>query len=219
MSWGAGHFGQLGHGPELTSCPEPRIIERLLPHNAGGEVVEIAAGGLHSAAIVASSSGTRNGRRGGGVGGEITVRETRTFAWGSNRKGQCGIEGGKCATVPEPTPVIVVKRGEADGGRGSRTTEPVDRNVHFEKLALGRLHTVALTAYGEGEAARVNAYRCISEPTRNDKNSHSNTFTRYQCSRGAARAWDGAATRRRRPDGAATVASSSSPATSRPCAT
>jgi len=153
MSWGAGHFGQLGHGPELTSCTEPRIIERLLPHNVGGEVTEIAAGGLHSAAIVApsSSSGARtlSGRRGDGSGGEITVRETRTFAWGSNRKGQCGIEGGKCATVPEPTPVIVVKRGEADGSRGSRTTEPVDRNVHFEKLALGRLHTVALTAYGE----------------------------------------------------------------------
>ena len=158
MSWGAGHFGQLGHGPELTSCTEPRIVERLLPHNVGGEVIEIAAGGLHSAAIVASSSGGARplaGRRGDGSGGEITVRETRTFAWGSNRKGQCGIEGGKCATVPEPTPVIVVKRGEADG-RGSRTTEPVDRNVHFEKLALGRLHTVGLTAYGEGEAVERN---------------------------------------------------------------
>ncbi len=32
MSWGAGHFGQLGHGPDVTSCMEPKIVERLLPH-------------------------------------------------------------------------------------------------------------------------------------------------------------------------------------------
>jgi alpha-tubulin suppressor-like RCC1 family protein len=172
MSWGAGHFGQLGHGPDVTSCPAPRAIERLLPHASGGTVVEIAAGGLHSAAIVAlssssSSSSSRNqygwsasSNNGNNGATTIVVRETRTFAWGSNRKGQCGVEGGKCATVPEPLPVVAVKRGEmtsAGGGGVGPTTangdaahsNPVDRVVHFEKLSLGRLHTVALTAYGE----------------------------------------------------------------------
>ena len=57
----------------------------------------------------------------------VVVRETKTFAWGSNRKGQCGIEGGKCATVPEPLPVVLVKRrGEmsksGSGASGSTTT-------------------------------------------------------------------------------------------------
>ncbi|KAL7538757.1 hypothetical protein ACHAXR_008783 [Thalassiosira sp. AJA248-18] len=150
MSWGAGHFGQLGHGPDLTSCLEPRIVERLLPHVVGGHVIEIAAGGLHSAAIV--TSGSRNQKEFPSTNGDtkesIVVRETNTFAWGSNRKCQCGIDGGKCATVPEPLPVILVKRGETSKRDGDKT-DLVDKNVHFEKLSLGRLHTVALTAYGE----------------------------------------------------------------------
>ncbi|KAL9191407.1 hypothetical protein ACHAXT_001113 [Thalassiosira profunda] len=153
MSWGAGHFGQLGHGPDLTSCLEPRIVERLLPHVCGGNVIEIAAGGLHSAAIVApESDNIKAFAPNGDSKSTIIVRETRTFAWGSNRKGQCAVEGGKCATVPEPLPVMNVKRGETpkrggekDGGK----TDPIDKSVHFEKLSLGRLHTVALTAYGE----------------------------------------------------------------------
>lgn len=152
MSWGAGHFGQLGHGPDLTSCLEPRIVERLLPHVVGGNVVEIAAGGLHSCAIVAS--GSKGNQKAFPNGGEakdrVIVRETKAFAWGSNRKGQCGVEGGKCATVPEPLPVIMVKRGETSKREGDAAkTDIVDRNVHFEKISLGRLHTVALTAYGE----------------------------------------------------------------------
>lgn len=178
VSWGAGHFGQLGHGTEVTSSLGPRIINRLLPHVVGGKVVEIAAGGLHSAAIVVphyttnsnsrrvvmystnhhsnSASGSDNnvvGNDGEVVANEILVRETRTFVWGSNRKGQCGIDGGKCATVPEPLPVVSVRRGGGDtttGGDGNAQTDhPVDKYVHFEKLSLGRLHTVALTAYGE----------------------------------------------------------------------
>ena len=160
MSWGAGHFGQLGHGLDLTSCLEPRIIERLLPHVVGGNIIEIAAGGLHSAAIVASTTSsttkqkvfpspfTSNSTNGDNSKETIVIRETKTFAWGSNRKGQCGIEGGKCATVPEPLPVVLVKRGEISKKDNSKT-DPVDKNVHFEKLSLGRLHTVALTAYGE----------------------------------------------------------------------
>jgi len=152
MSWGAGHFGQLGHGPDLTSCSEPRIIERLLPHVVGGAVIEIAAGGLHSAAIVASSSSAKKQKAtkagNGDTNTSVTVRETRTFSWGSNRKGQCGVEGGKCATVPEPLPIISVKRKSGIGGAVGKS-DSVEKYVHFEKISLGRLHTVALTAYGE----------------------------------------------------------------------
>jgi alpha-tubulin suppressor-like RCC1 family protein len=169
VSWGAGHFGQLGHGTDITSCLGPRIINRLLPHVVGGKVVDIAAGGLHSAAIVvplnATNSNCRrvvmypstNSSSSGSNNNEILVRETRTFVWGSNRKGQCGIDGGKCATVPEPLPVVSVRRGGGDAmasmtpgsGGDAPTDHPVDKYVHFEKLSLGRLHTVALTAYGE----------------------------------------------------------------------
>jgi len=143
----------------VTSCLEPKIVERLLPHVVGGQVIEIAAGGLHSAAIVASSSSKNQKNIPASNNNDINepaivVRETRTFAWGSNRKGQCGIEGGKCATVPAPVPVVTVKRAEAtssrsNGSGGSSKTAPVDKVVHFEKLALGRVHTVAVTAYGE----------------------------------------------------------------------
>ncbi|KAL7533602.1 hypothetical protein ACHAWF_004558 [Thalassiosira exigua] len=176
LSWGAGHFGQLGHGPDLTSCREPRVVERLLPHAVGGgSVIDVAAGGLHSLAIVAvgrrsggtttatATTATTNGSK-SDASVPTLARETRTFAWGSNRKGQCGVEGGKCATVPEPLPVVSpLRRGEnhrgskggGGGGGGDSTAsaesvvDPVDKNVHFEKVACGRLHTVALTAYGE----------------------------------------------------------------------
>lgn len=160
LSWGAGHFGQLGHGPDVTSQIEPRVIDRLMPNIVGGAVIEIAAGGLHSAAIVAlsntsSSSMTTNTTTSNNINvlnGNVVVHETRTFAWGSNRKGQCGIEGGKCATVPEPLPIISIKRDVPPPGSnaaGNRSVNPKDLVVHFEKLSLGRLHTVALTAYGE----------------------------------------------------------------------
>jgi len=121
MSWGAGHFGQLGHGGEIVGCDEPKIIERLLPQMLGGRVIHIAAGGLHSGAIIESSSSS-----------------TRTFCWGSNRRGQCGIEGGKCHTVPYPTPIVDVYH-----------PEKTSTLVSFTSLSLGRLHSVALTAAGE----------------------------------------------------------------------
>ncbi|KAL3799454.1 hypothetical protein HJC23_013909 [Cyclotella cryptica] len=141
LSWGAGHFGQLGHGSELTSSLEPRIVERLLPQSVGGRIIDIAAGGLHSMAVVAVENGLSKVAPGG-----VVIRETKAFAWGSNRKSQCGIEGGKCATVPSPMPVVLVKREER---KGAGEVDRVDRVVHFEKLEGGRLHSVGLTAYGE----------------------------------------------------------------------
>ena len=122
VSWGAGHFGQLGHGPDVTSC-EPRIIERLLPRSVGGPVIHVAAGPLHSGVIVATSSST-----------------TRTFLFGSNRRGQCGVQGGISNTVPYPSPLMKATNDDADDAFA------VD---NLCRLSLGRLHTVGLAETGE----------------------------------------------------------------------
>lgn len=124
----------------MTSSLEPRIIERLLPQSCGGTILSIAAGGLHSLAVIAIDGGSTKTRNDGTV-----IRETKTFGWGSNRKSQCGVEGGKCATVPSPLGVVTVRRE----GRGAE--DKVDMCVQFECVAAGRLHSVGLTAYGEGE--------------------------------------------------------------------
>jgi len=118
MSWGAGHFGQLGHGPEVTDCPQPTIVDRLLPRAVGGPVIHVCAGPLHSAAIVATSAS-----------------HTRSFLFGSNRRGQCGIE--KCNTVPLPMPLEHVEHPE------------LGTAVNFVRISLGRLHGVGLTDAGE----------------------------------------------------------------------
>ena len=96
VNWGLGHFAQLGHGPDVTSC-EPRIIERLLPRSVDGPVIHIAAAPLHSGVIVATSSST-----------------TRTFLFGSNRRGQCGVQGGISNTVPYPSPLMKATKDDAD---------------------------------------------------------------------------------------------------------
>ncbi|XP_056895396.1 E3 ubiquitin-protein ligase HERC2 isoform X1 [Takifugu flavidus] len=63
-SWGEAEDGKLGHG-NRSPCDRPRVIESL----RGVEVVDIAAGGAHSACITAS--------------GEL-------FTWGKGRYGRLG---------------------------------------------------------------------------------------------------------------------------------
>ena len=118
MSWGAGHFGQLGLGPDVTDVPQPAVIDKLLPRSVGGPVIHICAGPLHSAVIVATSAA-----------------HTRSFLFGSNRRGQCGME--KCNTVPFPMPLADVKQPE----QGT--------SVNFVRISLGRLHGVGLADTGE----------------------------------------------------------------------
>ena len=64
FSWGEGEDGKLGHG-NRTGCDRPRVIETL----RGTEVVEIAAGGAHSACITST--------------GEL-------YTWGKGRYGRLG---------------------------------------------------------------------------------------------------------------------------------
>lgn len=146
MSWGSGYFGQLGHGIDRVYCEHPTVMERLMPRYLGGDIVSIAAGGMQSAAIICSDPNmtSRWGEfvgNGGGAGGADRYKlkdiETRVFRWGSNRHGQCAVEGGKCNVVPYPTPMIDVFNPETG------------KKVSFLSLALGKSHAVGLTHQGE----------------------------------------------------------------------
>lgn len=63
-SWGEGDDGKLGHGNK-NGCDHPQLIDAL----QGKEIVDIACGGAHSAAVTA--------------GGEI-------YTWGKGRYGRLG---------------------------------------------------------------------------------------------------------------------------------
>lgn len=122
-SWGAGHFGQLGQGGKIALLQEPMVMERLLPHIIGAPIQQVAAGGWHGLAITTTG---------------------KLWAWGSNRRHQCGIlpgsaivnsstcdtssEASLSSTVAYPQPIHC-------------TAEP---NAVFSKVACGRAHSVAL---------------------------------------------------------------------------
>ncbi len=64
FSWGEGDDGKLGHGTR-SPCDRPRVIEAL----RGKEVADVAAGGAHSACVLAS--------------GDL-------YTWGKGRYGRLG---------------------------------------------------------------------------------------------------------------------------------
>ena len=80
LSWGAGHFGKLGHGAIFTTDSggnststykaTPKVIDRLLPRMVGSPIAQIAAGDWHGMAL--------------------TEGEGMVLAWGCNRNMQCG---------------------------------------------------------------------------------------------------------------------------------
>ncbi|XP_021378315.1 E3 ubiquitin-protein ligase HERC2-like isoform X2 [Mizuhopecten yessoensis] len=80
-SWGEGEDGKLGHG-NRSPCDRPRVIESL----RGKEVVDIAAGGAHSACITSS--------------GEL-------YSWGKGRYGRLG--HGDSEDQPRPKLVEAMK--------------------------------------------------------------------------------------------------------------
>ncbi|KAJ8297784.1 hypothetical protein KUTeg_024315 [Tegillarca granosa] len=80
-SWGEGEDGKLGHG-NRSPCDRPRVIESL----RGKEVVDIAAGGAHSACITSS--------------GEL-------YTWGKGRYGRLG--HGDSEDQPRPKLVEAMK--------------------------------------------------------------------------------------------------------------
>lgn len=101
LSWGAGHFGQLGQGPNVSFLDRPEIMQHLLPEATGSNVVQIACGDWHGCAL---------------------TEDGRIFAWGSNRRHQCGSKSP--STVVYPT--------------------PIDVPTIFSKIVCGKVHNVAL---------------------------------------------------------------------------
>lgn len=69
VSWGTGYFGQLGHDDD-ASLHSPKMITDLEPRVLGAQVVKVACGGSHSAALTDTG---------------------RLFMWGLNKNGQCGV--------------------------------------------------------------------------------------------------------------------------------
>jgi alpha-tubulin suppressor-like RCC1 family protein len=154
LSWGAGHFGQLGLGPNISVAQEPTIIQHLLPQATGSSIASVAAGSWHAAAI---------------------TTEGRAFSWGSNRKSQCGAASPSTLVYPHPLeqPFLQISCGKAhslgltkDGkvyswgastacGHSSRKTticpprlvEALSK-VSVTQVAAGESHSLALTGGG-----------------------------------------------------------------------
>jgi alpha-tubulin suppressor-like RCC1 family protein len=153
MSWGSGYFGQLGHGLDKVYTQNPVVIDRLMSRYTGGSPVSVIAGGMQSAVIVAddleswkkwdNGRNTSNGNAGGGgnagnAGNAGSAKfETRVFRFGSNKHGQCAVEGGKCNAIAYPTPMLDVYHPETS------------KRVTFISLTLGKLHSVGLAVTGE----------------------------------------------------------------------
>jgi len=133
VSWGAGHFGQLGVGTgsssssgdapgsqgspdnnsQITFTPHPVIIERLLPHMIGSPTKQVAAGDWHALALTESG---------------------RVWAWGSNRCHQCGRKPSiKSSSSQAPTLTAPL---------------PVPLDVEAVQISAGRSHSVALARGG-----------------------------------------------------------------------
>ena len=129
VSWGAGHFGQLGIGTPssdndnsnnthhlVTFTPQPVVIERLLPHVIGSAIQSVSAGDWHALALTESG---------------------RVWAWGSNRNLQCGrkhhhntkLSASSSNTSAAPTITVPL---------------PVPLEVPASQIAAGRAHSVAV---------------------------------------------------------------------------
>ena len=104
-------------------------------------MVRVEAGGMHSAAIVLLDGGNHVTSNNSSLSWvercrRITNAEevkTRVFHWGSNRYGQCAVEGGKCNAVGSPIPMV-----------DTHHPETVKR-VYFISLALRKRHSVGLS--------------------------------------------------------------------------
>jgi alpha-tubulin suppressor-like RCC1 family protein len=98
LSFGSGHFGQLGHGDDLsqaTPLPIQGVKEELsrlnsLPDSPNYKATAVYAGGNHSLAVLSSPSSSL---------GDIVL------CWGFNSSGQCGV-GSFSNSENEPRRVV-----------------------------------------------------------------------------------------------------------------
>lgn len=126
VTWGAGHFGQLGvtvadtNGGTVpvTFSARPMLVQRLL--HADSNIVKVAAGDWHGLAITESG---------------------QVWAWGSNRSLQCGLPPAQASS----------SGGAMAASRGPTTMPlplPVSPVPPMKDICGGRSHTLALTKTG-----------------------------------------------------------------------
>ena len=135
VSWGAGHFGQLGLGPHVSGVDKPQLISHLLPQALGTtRVQQVAAGAWHALALL------DNGK---------------VMAWGSNRKYQCGIKPTKSPpTIVTPQPIEFY-------GKFQQVACGRLHSVALEE-GTGRVYTWGASHYGQcGQFSRKT---CIAPP-------------------------------------------------------
>jgi E3 ubiquitin-protein ligase HERC4 len=112
-SWGWGHVGQLGHGDNNMNLSSPTKICRLQ------NIVQISAGGMHSACVDS---------------------EKKCYTWGNNTYGQLGhFSWGQNADQQSLNIPTVVYYSE-DGDR---------QELLVTKISCGGMHTVAIGLRGE----------------------------------------------------------------------
>jgi alpha-tubulin suppressor-like RCC1 family protein len=124
-AWGDNVFGQLGDG-SFTPSNEPVQVESST-WSSYGDVIEIAAGAVHSLAVTSNSSTS------------TTHGFTTVWAWGSNDFGQLG-NGSSTNIIPDvnPSPKAVVDpSGVGDFPSNASTT--------VTGIAAGKWHSLALT--------------------------------------------------------------------------
>lgn len=136
VSWGAGHFGQLGLGPHVNGLERPQLISHLLPQALGTtRVKQVAAGAWHALALL------DNGK---------------VMAWGSNRKNQCGVEGS-----PKAPPTLVYPQPmEFDG-----TLEKVAcGRLHSVGLEQDTGRVYSWGASHHGQCGQYSRKTCVASP-------------------------------------------------------
>ena len=144
LSWGAGHFGQLGHGASFateaggqnssTFQATPKVMDRLLPRMIGCPIAQIAAGDWHGMAL---------------------TQEGTVLAWGCNRNMQCGRK--------TPRSSMSKAGGDAAAAAAASTSAPLqmtpqpvvildtdpdkvdDPPVAIAKITCGKAHSVAIS--------------------------------------------------------------------------
>ena len=180
-SWGAGHFGQLGHGPNVSLLERPHVISHLMPQVTGeSPIISIECGAWHGAAL---------------------LQDGRLYTWGSNRRNQCGFQAPSTIVFPEVVEgrysqiacgkghTVALEKGTGRvftwgssvgcGHSSRRTAVPTPRllealqRVVIVSVAAGDSHSLALTGGGrvfswglgpEGQLGMGGAFSIIPRP-------------------------------------------------------
>ncbi|CAM9112086.1 unnamed protein product, partial [Ectocarpus fasciculatus] len=122
LSWGTGHFGQLGHGDD-SNYDNPKLISSLEPRRIGSRVIRVACGGSHSGVVTNSGM---------------------VFMWGLNRAGQTGTSS-KLDAVVDPQPIDT---SDVHGGTMLATELVCGRNHSTLVTADGRLYSWGAATFG-----------------------------------------------------------------------